>query len=64
MWSVSRLLAERVTLRLSSVDRVFVAGYVPALQTEGQVVRFLLNRGYRIPSPAGLGHNHDRLIGE
>ena len=64
MWSVSRLLAERVTLRLSSVDRVFVAGYVPQLQTEGQVVRFLLNRGYRIPSPAGLGHNHDRLIGE
>jgi hypothetical protein len=57
-------LAERVTFRLTSVDRVFVAGYVPALQTEGQVVRFLLNRGYRIPSPAGLGHNHDRLIGE
>jgi hypothetical protein len=64
MGSVTSLLAERVTLRLSSVDRVFVAGYVPQLQTEGQVVRFLLNRGYKIPSPAGLGHNHDRLVGE
>jgi hypothetical protein len=64
MGSVTSLLAERVTFRLTSVDRVFVAGYVPGLQTEGQVVRFLLNRGYRIPSPAGLGHNHGRLIGE
>ncbi|MPZ71111.1 MAG: hypothetical protein GEU71_16535 [Actinobacteria bacterium] len=61
---MSSLLAERVTLRLSSVDRIFVAGYVPQLQTEGQVVRFLLNRGYRIPSPAGLGHNHERVIAE
>lgn len=64
MGSVSSLLAERVTLRVSAVDRVFVAGYVPQLQTEGQVVRFLLNRGYRIPSPVGLGHNHDRLVSE
>jgi hypothetical protein len=64
MRSVSSLLAERVTLRVSSVDRVFVAGYVPQLQAEGQVVRFLLNRGYKIPSPAGLGHNHDRLVAE
>lgn len=64
MGPVARLLAERVTLRVTSVDRVFLAGYVPQLQSEGQVVRFLLNRGYRIPSPAGLGHNHERLIGE
>ncbi len=64
MGSVVSLLAERVTLRVASIDRVFLAGYVPQLQSEGQVVRFLLNRGYRIPSPAGLGHNHDRLVGE
>jgi hypothetical protein len=57
-------LAERVTLRLLSMDRVLVAGYVPQLQTEGQVVRFLLNRDYKIPSRAGLGHNHDRLLGD
>jgi len=64
MGSVVSLLAERVTLRVSSVDRVFLAGYVPQLQSEGLVVRFLLNRGYRIPSPAGLGHNHERLVAE
>jgi hypothetical protein len=49
------LLAERVTLEVRSVDRVFVAGYVPTLQREGQVVRFLLGRGYPIPSPVALG---------
>ncbi len=64
MRSVTRLLAERVTLRLLSVDRVLVAGHVPQLQTEGQVVRFLLNRDYKTPSQAGLGHNHDRLLGD
>ncbi len=64
MRSAASVLASNVTLRLESVDRVFLAGYVPQLQTEGQVVRFLLNRGYRIPSPVGLGHNHDRLIAD
>ena len=64
MRSAASVLASHVTLRLESVDRVFLAGYVPQLQTEGQVVRFLLNRGYRIPSPAGLGHNHDRLVAD
>jgi hypothetical protein len=64
MATVASLLAEHVRFRLTSVDRIFVAGYVPALMTEGQVVRFLLHRGYPIPSPAGLGHNHDRLVRE
>ena len=64
MATVASLLAEHVRFRLTSVDRIFVAGYVPALMTQGQVVRFLLHRGYPIPSPAGLGHNHDRLVRE
>jgi len=62
--TVSSLLSEHVRFRVTSVDRLLVAGYVPGLQFEGGVVRFLLNRGYRIPSPAGLGHNHDRLIAD
>jgi hypothetical protein len=37
------------------VDRLFVQGYVPRLQSEGLVVRFLLDRGFPIPSPALLG---------
>jgi hypothetical protein len=53
--TIASLLAERVTLDLRSVDRLFLAGYVPKLQCEGQVVRFLLDRGFPIPSPAALG---------
>ena len=62
--TVARLLSEHVSFRVTSVDRLFVAGYIPGLQFEGGVIRWLLNRGYRIPSPAGLGHNHDRLVAD
>src|ERR671922_1634222 len=55
MATISSLLRERVTLQVNSVDRIFLAGYVPKLQSEGQVVRFLLDRGFPIPSPAALG---------
>jgi hypothetical protein len=61
---VARLLAEHVSFRCTSVDRIGIRGYVPGLQYEGGVLRFLLERGYRIPSPAGLTHNHDRLVSE
>jgi hypothetical protein len=53
--TIQSLLCERVTLEVHSVDRVFLAGYVPKLQCEGQVVRFLLDRGFPIPAPAALG---------
>jgi hypothetical protein len=53
--TISSLLAEHVTLRVRSVDRLFLQGYVPRLMTAGQVIRFLLDRGYPIPSPAMLG---------
>ncbi len=50
---VSRLLAERTTLRLSSLDRLLVQGYVPRLQSEGlwcagcSIVATRLRPGYR-----------------
>jgi hypothetical protein len=53
--TISSLLADHVTLQVRSVDRLFLQGYVPRLQTEGQVIRFLLDRGFPIPSPAVLG---------
>lgn len=67
MGTVATLLAEHVTLRVRSVDRIGVAGYIPNLMHEGGLVAFLLHRasliGTRnIPSPALLGHNHDRLL--
>lgn len=56
MATIQSLLGERVTLEVRSVDRVFLAGYVPKLQCEGQVVRFLLGHTQgTIPSPAILG---------
>jgi hypothetical protein len=53
--TISSLLADRVTLQVRSVDRLFFQGYVPRLQTQFQVIRFLLDRGFPIPSPAVLG---------
>jgi hypothetical protein len=54
--TISSLLADHVTLRVASVDRIFLAGYVPRLGCDGQLVRFLLDRvGGNIPSPAILG---------
>jgi hypothetical protein len=54
--TISSLLRDHVTLRVRSVDRIFLAGYVPRLQCGGQLVRFLLDRvGGNIPSPAILG---------
>jgi Bacterial transcriptional activator domain len=55
MATIASLLRERVSLQVNSVDRIFLAGCVPKLQSEGMVVRFLLDRGFPIPSPAGLG---------
>ena len=56
MATISSLLADHVTLQVRSVDRLFLQGYVPRLQTEGMVIRFLLDRGFPIPSPAVLGN--------
>jgi hypothetical protein len=50
--TISSLLADHVMLQVRSVDRLFLQGYVPRLQTQAQVIRFLLDRGFPIPSPA------------
>jgi hypothetical protein len=54
--TISSLLADHVSLRLRSVDRILLAGYVPRLQSDGMLVGFLNARaGGTIPSPAMLG---------
>lgn len=55
MATIRSLLSDRVTLQVRSVDRLFLQAYVPRLMSEGQLIRFLLDRGFRIPSPALLG---------
>jgi hypothetical protein len=64
MGTVARLLAEHVSFRCRSVDRVAIRGYIPGLQYEGGVVKFLVSQGNTIPSPAALVRNHDRLVSE
>jgi hypothetical protein len=61
MGPVPTLLAERTTLRLSSLDRLLVQGYVPRMQSEGLLVRWMLDRG-DAPSPRALGRAHDRMV--
>jgi hypothetical protein len=47
--TIASLLTEHVALKLRSVDRVFLQGYVPRLMSAGLVCRFLLDRGCTIP---------------
>jgi hypothetical protein len=53
--TIRSLLRDRVTLQVRSVDRLFLQAYVPKLMSEGLLIRFLLDRGFPIPSPALLG---------
>ena len=55
MATISSLLADHVNLQVRCVDRLVSQGYVPRLMTERQVIRFLLDRGFPIASPAILG---------
>ena len=64
MGTVARLLAEHASFRCTSVDRIGIRGYIPGLQYEGGLVKFLLNRGNYIPSPAALNRNRERLVSE
>lgn len=54
--TIRELLRDHVTLEVESVDRVYLNGYVPTLQTSGGLVYFLeRHRGNPIASPALLG---------
>jgi hypothetical protein len=64
MGTVARLLDEHVSFRCTSVDRIGVRGYIPGIQYEFGLIKFLLNRGGTIPSPALLNRNHERLVAE
>jgi hypothetical protein len=60
--TVRSLLRDRVVLHVRSVDRLFLQAYVPKLVSEGLLVRFLLDRGFSIPSPALLGQIGRRYV--
>ena len=64
MANVNTVLDEQVTLELESIDRLYLNGYVPILQTPGQLLKFLVKqRGNRIASPApGLRFGEPRVM--
>jgi hypothetical protein len=63
--TVGEILADQVSLEVSCVDRIYVNGYVPKLQTSGQLVFFLSEHlGNPLASPAILGRLGDRFRGE
>jgi hypothetical protein len=60
MPNVAQIIREHVTLDLKCVDRLYLNGYVPRLQSDGGVVAFLRHAGARaIPSPAIFGEITD-----
>ena len=55
MTDITEILKEHVTLDIECLDRIYLNGYIPTLQMGGQLVKFMQQRGYKIPSPAILG---------
>lgn len=63
MADYATLLRDHVTLTCRSVDRIFLQGYVPKLQSVGLVCRFLRwVRRVRIPSSAAFGKIGDAYV--
>jgi hypothetical protein len=57
------ILRDHVSLSVSCIDRIYLNGYVPKLQTSGQLCYFLRDHlGYPIPSPALFPPLHDRFL--
>ena len=49
--SVAEILDQHVTFELEAIDRMYLNGYVPSLQSGGGVVYFMKERlGARVPS--------------
>src|SRR4030095_3224731 len=63
MPNIQEVIRDHVTLSIACVDRLYVNGYVPALQTPGQLCYFFKEHlGNRIPSPALFAPIHDRFV--
>ncbi|MGH2690375.1 MAG: hypothetical protein ACRDKW_16440 [Actinomycetota bacterium] len=65
MTDYASLLRDRTTLTCRCIDRIFVQGYVPRLQSVGQVCTFLHDvKGFAIPSSAAFGKIGDAYVKE
>lgn len=65
MPNVHEVIRDHVSLSTTCIDRLYVNGYLPTLQTGGQLWHFMHDHlGQPIPSPALLRPVHDRFIAE
>ena len=65
MMTIPELLRDHVSLDLECVDRVYMNGYIPTLQSSGGLVYFLEHhRGQLIASPVLLGEITQNLVGQ
>lgn len=55
MTNANEILNEHVTLDIECIDRLYLNGYIPQMQTSGGLVYYLRQKGFPIPSPAILG---------
>src|SRR6478735_6565961 len=61
--NIETISRDRVTLTVDCIDRLYLNGYVPTLQTSGQLCWYLKEHlGNPIPSPALLRPLHDRFV--
>ena len=54
MTKITEILKEHVTLDIECIERLYLNGYIPQMQTSGQLVGYLRHLGIEIPSPSIL----------
>jgi hypothetical protein len=63
MPNVHEIIRDHVSLSITCVDRLYLNGYLPTLQTGGQLWHFMHDHlGQPIPSPALLRPLHNRFV--
>ena len=61
--SLASIMRDQVALSVTCLDRLYLNGYVPTLQSPGQLVRFCREHlGRPIASPALFRPLHDRFV--
>ena len=61
--NIHTIIRDHVSLSITCLDRLYINGYVPTLQTSGQLCYFLREHlGNPIPSPALFPPLHDQFV--
>ena len=61
--NIADIIRHHVALEVRCIDRLYLNGYMPKLQTSGGLCYFLRDhRGHPIPSPALFKPMHDRFV--